>query len=631
MKIKKSLFFLSSLVIFSCSNKESKQDFEKQNIQSKSISKSSDWALPNLTNEEKDNLIFAVKTVFNDFYVNRLQKITDYKYDALKEANKLNNQMSSEVLLSESMKIFRNIRDLHTGFIYPIPARCNSSSFPLSTKLIYDEYGENEKLIITQKYDKATFENETLNNNYNKLNIGDEILSIKNIGLEGISSSKKYSTKSAILEIGAFYRGANEDAFRTRAVQNFFNRNGSYMQPAEGNFTIEVRSKKDNQIYEFTFPWIQTKANTPICNNRNINTLSITNATNLIKYSKSVDSNEVINNRNNGKENVTITQIQRNGKNFALIHLNYFIPSAEYDFYNYLEAREKINAEVNFIRKYIRDNKDNIEGVIFDIRGNGGGYGSYPQLLANMFTTQFVSNMLVKPLVSETNKETFYNLEMSRYISRKNTIDPLTSPILDTVYSMEKLINGKFTKELVIKRELLLKEGDRYDGDENDSLPSYYNKETTEILKPILTTKPIAVLTNSNCYSACDIFAALFKDFKIARIYGETAHTGGGGANVIEWNDFLTPVVIDEQGHSTTMIPNAKPLPKGAEIRFAWNKIKRYNNSKYEQYIEGIGILADYVYKPTEEDALNNGSRILNNIMDDMLDPSNSKKFYLNR
>ena len=79
------------------------------------------------------------------------------------------------------------------------------------------------------------------------------------------------------------------------------------------------------------------------------------------------------------------------------------------------------------------------------------------------------------------------------------------------------------------------------------------------------------------------------------------------------------------------MIPNAKPLPKRAEIRFAWNKIKRNNNSKYEQYIEGIGVLADYVYKPTEEDALNNGSRILNNIMDDMLDPSNSKKFYLNR
>ena len=207
----------------------------------------------------------------------------------------------------------------------------------------------------------------------------------------------------------------------------------------------------------------------------------------------------------------------------------------------------------------------------------------------------------------------------------------MPKPILDTYAEMIYFINNELTKELVKKRELLLKPADRFDGDENDSLPPNYSKKETEILKPIYTEKPIAVLTNSNCYSSCDDFTALFKDYKIARIFGETRHTGGGGANLIEWKDFLIPVVIDDIGTKSPLIPDGKPLPKGSEIRFAWNKVKRENNSKDEQYIEGIGVISDYIYKPTSYDILNDDESIFNKIMDDMGNSKNPKKFYLNR
>jgi C-terminal processing protease CtpA/Prc len=329
--------------------------------------------------------------------------------------------------------------------------------------------------------------------------------------------------------------------------------------------------------------------------------------------------------------NITTRIAERGDKKFGIIRLNMFLPSGDYDLNDYLVAREKIINEVNIIRSFVLENKDKISGIIFDVRANGGGYGSFPQLIANLFTNQFVKNMDVRPLVSQTNSDTFYNLEMSRYFSRKGTKDELSAPFLDTVNEMEKLINDKFTKNLVNNREVLLEAADRFDGDENDALPPNYTKENTDILKPILTDKPIAVLTNSNCYSACDVFTSLFKDYKIARIFGETKHTGGGGANVIEWKDFLIPVVIDERGTKSSIIPNGKPLPKGSEIRFAWNKIKRVNNSKTEQYIEGNGVISDYIYKPTSYDVLNNDENIFNKIMDDMSNYKNPKKFYLNR
>lgn len=607
------------------------------------------WQLPELTKEEKENLLSSVQTIFNDFYVNRLQKISDYKYDALKEANKLNINMTSENLLRNTMAIFMNIRDLHTGFIYPMPARCIIGGFPLTVSLAYDQNGKNEKLIISSKLTKRpNFDLQKDIENFNGLQIKDEIISITNLGLEGVTKTE-LSSKDAIVELGKVSRGANEDAFKTRAVQKFFSRNGAYMKPPEGRFSIKVKKASDGKVVTYSFPWIITKSTASICSENLPNTIVNANIpesdlkrTNFIttnnnfyamKYNKTnmEESFKDLYSTTNINTNIQPVIVERDDKKFAIVRINSFMPSGDYDIYSYLEARKKIDEEVNGLRKFISDNKDNIDGVILDVRGNGGGYGSFPQLIANMFTTKFVKNMNMRPLVSQTNRDTFYNLEMSRYYSRKGTTDALSSPILDTVHEMNKLIHDKFLKVQVNKRELLLEPGDRYDGDENDALPPSYTKEDTEILKPILTEKPIAVLTNSNCYSACDMFTSLFKDYKIARIFGETRHTGGGGANVIEWKDFLIPVVVDDKGTKTSIIPNGKQLPKGSEIRFAWNKIKRENTSKYEQYIEGIGVIADYVYKPTSEDIVNNDKIIFDKIMEDMSDFRNPKEFYLNR
>ena len=109
-------------------------------------------------------------------------------------------------------------------------------------------------------------------------------------------------------------------------------------------------------------------------------------------------------------ENIIPKIVSKNDIKYAVIRINSFMPCGDYDIYNYIEARAKIHGEVNKLRDFILNNKNSIDGVIFDVRGNGGGYGSFPQLIANMFTNAFVKNMDASPLVSEANKNTFNNL-----------------------------------------------------------------------------------------------------------------------------------------------------------------------------------------------------------------------------
>ncbi len=651
--MRKGCILVSTFIFSACGKPNyTNEKFQQNNYKSFSTDQnakklSKKWELPELTDEEKQNLLNSVQTVFNDFYVNRIQKIHDYHYDALIEANKLNMNMTSEDILRSTMAIFTNIRDLHTGFIYPIPARCVIGGFPLTVDLAYDQTGTNEKLIISSKLTaNPKFEFQEDNENFKALQPKDEIISITNLGIEGITNDE-LSSKEALIELGKIARGANQDAFKTRAVQKFFSRSGAYMKPPEGRFSIKIKKFSDGNIVSYSFPWLTFNSSAAVCHenvsstqknsnkipNKINNSIYLNNNSYAMKYNK-INVEESIKDIYSSyiiSENIEPTLVEKNGKKFAIIRIYSFMPSGDYDVYKYLEARKKIDEEVNNLRDFMYNNKDKIHGVIFDVRDNGGGYGSFPQLIANMFTSKFVKNINVRPLVSQINRDTFYNLEMSRYYSRKGTIDELTNPILDTVYEMDKLINGKFSKINVDNRELLLEPEDRYDGDENDALPPSYHKESSEIIKPIFTEKPVAVLTNSNCYSACDMFTSLFKDYKIAKIFGETRHTGGGGANVIEWEDFLIPVIIDEIGTTTSIIPHGNPLPKGSEIRFAWNKLKRENTSKDEEYIEGIGVIADYVYKPTSDDIINDGESIFDKIMDDMSDTKNSKGFYLNR
>lgn len=654
-----SLFSLScGLLLSGCSGKnttsaqrlfsnEIKKDISLESMASEEL-----WRLPELSQEEKQELIRSVQIVFNDFYVHRAQKKNDYGFDSQVEANKLSVDMSSEVLLKSINKIFNNVRDLHTGFRYPVPAQCVLGGFPLSVKLAYelnDQFQLEEKLVIEAKLAKRLKDTPS-KSRYDEISFavlkpGDEIIAISNLGLETVPVEKKFLAQEAIQELEKISRGSNEDASKTRAVQLFFSRSGAYMKPPSGRFNLTVKHASNNKVVTYNLPWILKKSASEACKNMNVNEHfdfeTQSNLKNVITKSKNRFEEETFKDlyrdANDEEQNIVTSIIESNDhKKYALVHIKMFIPAdvGEID-EDYLQARKKINDEVNALRNFVLAHRDEVEGLIFDVRENGGGYGVFPQLIANAFTTEFVSNLIVQPLVSKMNRDTFHNLEFSRFFKRFGTTDPLVdnsnkvldAPISETANEMDHYLTSEYQG-----KDVILEPADRFDEDENDALPPLYTAEFKKFdtvesktdqytLKEIFTDKPIAVLTNSNCYSSCDIFVSIMKDYQIAKIIGETAHTGGGGANVVEWNNFAKQVEID-RGVFSPIIPNGKKLPKDATMRFAWNRIVRVKalDQINERYIEGGGVVIDEenVYKPSVKDVVTNDSVIFAKIMQDM-------------
>jgi hypothetical protein len=115
--------------------------------------------------------------------------------------------------------------------------------------------------------------------------------------------------------------------------------------------------------------------------------------------------------------------------------------------------------------------------------------------------------------------------------------------------------------------------------------------------------KPVGVFTNARCYSSCDIFTANMKDNNIAIVFGEDRVTGGGGANVVKYEGYLT-----EKGAEVfNELPYAD-RPNSNDATVAWRQIVRVTNSS-RKLIEDYGVNTDYLVRPKVQDLIpNSGS-----------------------
>ncbi len=645
---KKYYLPVTILLIYGCGKETNKNTNNNEMItqQETTFKNEYKWKLPELSFYEKKKFMNSVNIVFKDIYVNRVQKIKDLNYDPIIDAKNLDARMSSEEILKNIQMIFTKLRDGHTRFTYPFPAQCFNAFFPLDVKLAYEKSEVNSKrnLIISKVYSVAELAQLGISFNSNEvknyLNIqpGDQIISISNLGLD-LKKKGELSFENALNELGKATFGANEDSFYSVAALYFFRRDGASFELPKGNFTLKIKSSSDGKTVTYYFPWLYLNTQNQLCSEENItspqnfgtgikfkvhNTMSIYQTTVI---------NHFINNFNQNEDNNIITKIEeKNGKKIALIKIKSFLPKGLNDnIENDFSALNKVEEEVTDIRNFINENKEHIEGILIDVRDNAGGFESYPQMLANIFTHEFVTNILKQSLVSQLNRDIFFNIGNYAYFSRLDAKHQLVNSLLDTALDMDQMLHDKTKIREIIRRELLLNPANRFDEYEASSLPPFY-KKNDNILKPILTTKPVAILTNSNCFSTCEIFTAIFKDRKIARIFSETRRTGGVGSTSMKWNELVTLLNnIENEGILEQTIPNAYLLPKGSDFSFSSSKIYRENNNSEENYIEGNGVLADYVYKVTVDDIKSDDKMILDKIMDDILDKSNSKGFYLNR
>jgi endonuclease G len=212
------------------------------------------------------------------------------------------------------------------------------------------------------------------------------------------------------------------------------------------------------------------------------------------------------------------------------------------------------------------------DGMVLDVRGNGGGLVWAGERLLQLFTSRRIeptrAQFAVTPLT----------VELSR-------TDPRLAPWLP---SLERAVEtgAAFSAAFPITPP------DRC----NDIGRRYPGK--------------VVLVTDARCYSTTDMFAAGFQDHEIGKILGVDDNTGAGGANV--WTMELL---------RSRMPANAalQPLPRGADMRIAIRRTLRVGLQAGTE-IEDLGVeptvvhdltLRDLLEKPRDADLLDVAAALL--------------------
>ncbi|MGK5169301.1 S41 family peptidase [Geodermatophilus sp. CPCC 205761] len=202
------------------------------------------------------------------------------------------------------------------------------------------------------------------------------------------------------------------------------------------------------------------------------------------------------------------------------------------------------------------------EGLVLDVRGNGGGY-----VIAAEFLLQFLTPQLVQP-------------EPMQFVTTPGTAQLCAA--VDDYASWRRSIDES------------VETGAQY----SSAIPLY----PTDLVNSVgqLYHGPVVLVTDALCYSATDIFSAGFQDHGIGRVLGVDQNTGAGGANVVQHGQLL---------QEWTGGP-LRALPGGADFRVALRRSLRVG-ARAGQPVEDLGVVPDEVHELTRRDLLGDNEDLM--------------------
>jgi C-terminal processing protease CtpA/Prc len=221
---------------------------------------------------------------------------------------------------------------------------------------------------------------------------------------------------------------------------------------------------------------------------------------------------------------------------------------------------QKIEAFLNEVARLLTVLPRN--GLILDVRGNGGGF-----VVAAEFLLQFLTPRRIQP-------------EPMQLISTDGTAN-LCANIAD-------LADWRASIDQSVET------GAQY----SSALPLY----PAELVNSVgqLYHGPVVLITDALCYSATDIFSAGFQDHEIGTVLGVDDATGAGGANVWTHENLLAGW------------PGGpfRRLPAGAQFRVALRRSLRVGRRSGEP-VEDLGVVPDERYRMTSRDLLQGNADLM--------------------
>jgi len=223
------------------------------------------------------------------------------------------------------------------------------------------------------------------------------------------------------------------------------------------------------------------------------------------------------------------------------------------------------------------------DGLILDVRGNGGGLIYAAERILQMLTPRRI----------EPERLEFINTPLTLELCRLNAPSQLNAE-LDLSPWIKSIAESTETGAVYSS-------GHPLSSAESCNLigQQYYG--------------PVILITDALCYSATDIFAAGFQDHQIGPILGISKNTGAGGANV--WKQTLLQRLLADSS-----LNPFKTLPNGTRMQVSIRRSIRVGD-RAGTPVEDFGVVPEYRHYMTKNDLLNNNVDLVNraiSILSDM-------------
>ncbi|KAH6577004.1 hypothetical protein BASA60_004290 [Batrachochytrium salamandrivorans] len=256
---------------------------------------------------------------------------------------------------------------------------------------------------------------------------------------------------------------------------------------------------------------------------------------------------------------------QPKGKNMGVITLSDFQPKDP------STRAEAIERGVMIIRNLLTNEMKDTRSVIFELRGNPGGYIAFATFLPQLFKPDFIP------------------------------------------YGARYLMNNVTHNTFVVDRDPTdswakvwgeTKPGSRYT---NIALFDSFESSNT-VGQAYL--RPMGVFNDGMCYSACDMFSGNIQGHRAGTIFGEEGQTGAGGANVLALDNYLS--VFNQ--YDFKPFPYTEELIDESEGETFYNNLsvgirQSVRNGLYDgQLIEDIGIKSDIIVRARWSDLMPNST-----------------------
>ncbi len=507
--------------------------------------------LPSYTPEQKLNVLTQARVVLTQLFVHDQLKLQDFGESAnptpALDALEAEIKTVTDVEFHGRMRDMVNrLKDLHTTYKLPLPYGCYVNMLPFSFKEIVRADGEKAIAVATL----ATDEGLTRLVPNLVVQLGDELVTYN--GLDAYDAAHALEPRAL---------GANPAAQLRREI-GLLSVKGQRRDFAPAQDFVELTLKNSRgEIYQTRVPWISS--GDLECLNPPTEMKKKGPAKKVVKFDMGVDDEQFLHNRLFRSHTVAKTRddfqdsadpilkfkrITNQHGVFGVLKLESFVP-------------EKLSVDevIAEVARILKTEFKATQGVIFDVRNNGGGYIALAEKMVQLFTPRTVQPLGFR-LKNSSMNQTYW----------------------------DRWPNDRFTKAL----KLAQAQRAHY----TEPLPLNFVREVNKLDQAYFG--PVAVLMNSNCYSSCDMFSAIMQDHEVGTIFGEDANTGAGGANNISVADLFEDLGEGRRGVFTT------PLPSGQDIGFSWRQTLRSFGPRRGDLVEDVGVVADEVVPASSSDLI---------------------------